>query len=159
MCLPLPCIYYDKLSVSRPHLSLTLISYPLQFIPLQKRQEGELSACGGSAGCHWLIDNEHGACKCRDAAVCRVRETSVPATPSLIGETFWVWLLIIVSPATPCILLTSFSQAVRLARLRRNHRFPNCICACTERKKKKKTLNTGWSDLYWWWRMLRSILC
>lgn len=63
-------------------------------------------------------------------------ETSVPGTPSLSEQTFWVRLPITVSPVTPCILLPSFSQAVRLARLRRNHRFPNCICACTERKLK-----------------------
>lgn len=63
-------------------------------------------------------------------------ETSVSGTSSLIEQTLWVWLPITASPVTPCILLTSFSQAVRLARLRRNHRFPNCICACTERKLK-----------------------
>lgn len=69
-------------------------------------------------------------------------ETSVPGTPSLIEQTFWVWLLITVSPVTPYILLTSFSQAVRLARLRRNHRFPNCICACTEGKLKYRLVRS-----------------
>lgn len=70
-------------------------------------------------------------------------ETSlVPSTPSLIEQTFWVWLPITVSPVTPCILLTFFSQAVRLARLRRNHRFPNCICACTERKLKYRLVRS-----------------
>lgn len=69
-------------------------------------------------------------------------ETSVPGTPSLIEQTFWVWLPITISPVTPCILLTSFSQAVRLARLRRNHRFPNCICACTERKLKYRLVRS-----------------
>lgn len=69
-------------------------------------------------------------------------ETSVPGTPSLIEQTFWVRLPITVSLVTPCILLTSFSQAVRLARLRRNHRFPNCICACTERKLKYRLVRS-----------------
>lgn len=69
-------------------------------------------------------------------------ETSVPGMPSLIEQTFWVWLLITIRPEAPCILLTSFSQAVRLARLRRNHRFPNCVCACTERKLKNRLVRS-----------------
>lgn len=150
MCLPLSCIYEDNSLVWHPHLSLTLVSYHLQFLTLQKWREWEWSACGGSAGCHRLINNEHGASKCRDAEV----QTLVPGTPSLTEKTFWVQLPITISPVTPSILLTSFSQAVTLARLRRNPRFPNCFCACTE-----GNLNTGWSDLYRWWRMFHSILC
>lgn len=86
----------------------------------------------------WLPQTDWQWAQCLQAPRCCSlwSETSVPGTLSLTEQTFWVWLLITVSPLTPCILLTSFSQAVRLARLRRNRRFSNCICACTERKLK-----------------------